>query len=285
MASAARCNGEAIADPDQAISHKLYWDTEPMAGPAPDQADCATEEWPDPTGVNVIDLAPNIERVQFGAPNGSMIYIRTRAIVAGVPSALSPEVMIETPAAPVSAPNRPVLWVTGQFDDLTAAYGPVSQPTLYPSNATIQGAQRFRITGVITQLGVAQGLVSRDASGQDIAGHFTVSVDEAGLVKVRNQPGKDAAGASLPSAHLASTQPIVAGQPFGITVSLGPINGLVLAVDGQDPVTSTEFHPLHTNTLPVVVGGVCSSCLGDSGAPIKRPISGTVRVQVFAAEQ
>ena len=49
---------------------------------------------------------------------------------------------------------------------------------------------------------------------------------EDGKVKVRSHPG-----AGSPSVSLVSLQPLVAGQPFGITVSLGPINGLVLAVD------------------------------------------------------
>jgi hypothetical protein len=275
-----RCDGTDIATPEQVIKHFVYWDTQPMPGPAADAADCSAEVTGDPAGATVIDLEPNTGTVEFDVPDGATIYIRARASVNGVPSALTPEIQIDTPAAPVSSPQRPVIWVVGVDGDLTAVFGPVNQPTQYPSSAAIQGAQRLRITGTITQLGTQQGLISRDASGQAAAGHFSLWVVEDGRIHLRNQPGP-----GLPSVKLESLQPIVAGEPFGITVSLGPTNGLVLAVDGQDPVTSADYYPLHTNTLPVTIGGMCSTCVGDTGAPITKPISGTVRVQTFATEQ
>lgn len=275
-----RCDGTDIATPEQVIKHFVYWDTQPMPGPAADAADCSAEVTGDPAGATVIDLEPNTGTVEFDVPDGATIYIRARASVNGVPSALTPEIQIDTPAAPVSSPQRPVIWVVGVDGDLTAVFGPVNQPTQYPSSAAIQGAQRLRVTGTITQLGTQQGLISRDASGQAAAGHFSLWVVEDGRIHLRNQPGP-----GLPSVKLESLQPIVAGEPFGITVSLGPTNGLVLAVDGQDPVTSADYYPLHTNTLPVTIGGMCSTCAGDTGAPITKPISGTVRVQTFATEQ
>lgn len=281
-----RCDGTDIVTPDQTVTHKLFWDTKVMPGPALDAADCSAEEWPDPPGARVIDLEANTGTVEFEVPNGATVYLRARASVEGVPSALTPEIIIETPAAPISSPQQPVLWVIGAFGDLTAVFGPVTAPTQYPNNAATQGAQRFRITGVVNAIGADyQGLVSRDASGQDDPGHFSVGIGVDGKVMVRNQPGQDTAGASLPSVKLESTQPVVAGQEFGITITLGPIKGLTLAVDGQAPVSSSEYHPLAGNTLPLTVGATCSSCVGTTGAPTRRPLNGWVRVQVYATEQ
>ncbi|MEA3242864.1 MAG: hypothetical protein U9Q19_05410 [Pseudomonadota bacterium] len=280
------CDGTDIATPDQTVTHKIFWDTQPMPGPAADAADCSAEEWVDPPGARVIDLEANASTAQFQVPNGAKVYLRARASLEGVPSALTPEVMIETPAAPVSSPQRPVLWVVGVFGDLTAVFGPVTQPTQYPNNATTQGAQRFRITGVINTIGPDyQGLISRDASGQDDPGHFSVGIGADGTVQLRNQPGQDAAGTNLPSVRLVSLQPVVAGEEFGITITIGPTNGLTLAVDGQDPVSAAEYHPLTGNTLPLTVGATCSSCVEYTGAPIRRPLDGWVRVQVYATEQ
>lgn len=159
-----------------------------------------------------------------------------------------------------------------------AVFGPVTEPLMVPSDTAIRFTQFFVINAELNSIGEKQGLLSRDENGQIDSGHFTVSVQTDGLIKVRNQP-KAGSGNSV---VLQGTTPVQPGVPFTVSIVIGP-DVLKLYQDGVEVASSEVFYPLSGNDLPLVIGGSCSLCTSSSRSAVE-PIDGKVKVYLYRSE-
>ncbi len=141
--------------------------------------------------------------------------------------------------------------VTGGVLELDGSgdYAEIPASTEYEiDHATIE------MTFSVDSIGSKQTIVSRDSSGYDNGGHFTVRVEEDGSLWIRHQSDSD-------SYYIKpSGLTITPGQEYTLTYSFGPDNGMELYVDGvlvgtnTDPVTDGADISLGGNSEPWTLG-------------------------------
>lgn len=157
-------------------------------------------------------------------------------------------------------------------------FGPISNMVEYPADisALAQDDYRWEITFTVNSLprdGLRAGLASRDASGQEAAGHLSVWLQSDGLIRVRNQ---DIAGGG--ETVLASTTVVVPGQQYQIIVSVEHGVGAGLWVDEALQAQGAGYGGAD-NGLGLVVGGLCSSC--KEGVGPHAALDGTVFMAIY----
>lgn len=192
------------------------------------------------------------------------------------PSEVYPFEVIDGIPKVIMPPNPPSLVVVGPGGPV-AFFGPVSIPTVFGSTPEIKAAKFIVINATLNSVGVKQGLFSRDENGQIASGHTSISVLADGIVVARNQGPE-----GTESLVIKTSKPVNSGVPFTLALNIGP-GGLQLYHDGVSVGYNPEYYPLIGNDLPLVVGGICSSCTEANRAP-SYPIDGDVFVEIYSTE-
>lgn len=172
-------------------------------------------------------------------------------------------------------------------------FGPIDSIIQYPSNiaALAQDLFRWEITFTANnlisnvddedepQVDTRMGLASRDENGQAESGHLSIWIEDAGIadhrIMVRNQDIKNA-GQSI---KLQSTTTIEPGIEYRVTVSVDEDNGLKLAINGEVEKSDPTAYGMANSTLPLTVGGLCSTCTADRGPTL--PFDGTIVMRIY----
>jgi hypothetical protein len=214
------------------------------------------------------------------AMDGNLYIVRGgtyRVTVSGIGSSPSP-VPPEPP--PIPPPDPPVDPPT---DTAQSKFGPVTAPLSYPGSISTlaQDKVRWEITFTVNSLPTgnsgAMGLASRDQTGQDEAGHLSVWLRSDGGIRVRHQ---DIAGGA-PNIQLDSDTKVQLGVEYKITVSIDIDEGIGLFVEGVLEASSPLAFGLLGNNLPLVVGGLCSTCTADGTVGPDRPVDGSVYMEIW----
>jgi hypothetical protein len=164
-------------------------------------------------------------------------------------------------------------------------FGPVSALTEYPATigALKQNTFRWEVTFTLNSLPATgrMGLASRDQSGTKQVGHLSLWV-EAGQLTLRHQDACVNCGGSGEEFRLTAG-PIVAGTEYVAVVSMSNSEGTSLWLDGELQASDPRSWGLDKNSLPLIVGGLCSSC-DPNAVPPKgpaSPIDGTVYMEIW----
>lgn len=163
-------------------------------------------------------------------------------------------------------------------------FGPLSTLTEFPANigALKQDTFRWEVTFTLNDVSGRKGLASRDESGTLDPGHFSLWV-ENGVLTLRHQDACPNCGGSGESFKLLATTPIVAGEEYIAVASMSSTEGTSLWLDGVMEAHDPRSWGLRGNNLPLIVGGLCSSCKLSATPPIgpHNAIDGTVYMEIW----
>lgn len=211
--------------------------------------------------------------------SGEVFYVRGGAfrVTATGLETPPPEPPVEPPPDPDPPPVDPP--ATPQV-----TFGPVSSLTEYPGTigALKQNTFRWEVTFTLNALKAGRmGLASRDQSGTKQVGHLSLWVENDQLI-LRHQDACVNCGGSGEEFRLTAG-PIAAGTEYVAVVSMSQSQGTALWLDGELIASDPRSWGLDQNSLPLIVGGLCSSCDPNATPPIgpSRGINGTVYMEIY----
>lgn len=187
-----------------------------------------------------------------------------------------------TEAPPPEPPPDPIPPDPDPTPTPQVTFGPLSTLTEYPATIGALKQDRFRweVTFTLNSVAGRIGLASRDQSGTTDPGHLSLWV-ENGVLILRHQDACPNCGGSGEEVHIEATVPIVAGTEYHATVSINSNEGTALWLDGALEGSDPRSWGLTGNNLPLIVGGLCSSCKADGTVGPHNPIDGTVYMEIW----
>jgi hypothetical protein len=169
--------------------------------------------------------------------------------------------------------------ITAPHEAPMSTFGPVMAGTIYPNESVFkQGVFRWQIDFTLNSIGGTQGLVSRDQTGTDEAGHLSAWMKGDQLV-VRHQ---DISGGHS-SVTLTSTTLFTINRLYKVTISIGP-TGFAMFIGQFLDKYDTWSVGTTGNDLPLVLGALCTQCTPDFSVGPSRPINGTIILRIFDNE-